>query len=167
MRKKNVRRRKIAVRKSKSDTSRSSSPRKPPSESILKDIDAISKAIRSVKKVVNLAGRRSILASLYGEKRYAENLLRKNYPRLAKSRGIASRQKETIGKSKAAETFERTTKGEKIARGWRFAKAIKENYGNDPLIAKMSKADIRREYRKFRQGKKTKVSDIVWYNPSP
>ena len=62
---------------------------------------------------------------------------------------------------------ERTTKGEKIARGWRFAEAIKENYGNDPVVAKMSKAQIRGEYRKFKRGLKTRVSDIMWYNPSP
>lgn len=167
MKKKRVRH-KIAGRKLKSGTNNNrTSSKKPSSSSILNDIAAISKAIRAVKKVTNLTGSRSILTSLYGEKRYAENFFKNNYPRLAEAKGLAARQKEAIRKPEVAEAIERTTKGEKIARGWRFAGSIKENYSNDPVIAKMSKAEIRSEYRKFRQGKKTRLSDIVWYNPSP
>ena len=138
---------------------------KPSRVSIQNDIRELTRAINTVKKVANLPGIKSVLTTLYGEKRFAEHLLTKNYPRLAAAKSARS----STPKLPAApsQTTGRATKGEKIARGWRFAEAIKENYGNDPVIAKMSKAQIRGEYRKFKRGLKTRVSDIMWYNPSP
>jgi hypothetical protein len=139
---------------------------KPSSTSIQGDIREITRAISTVKKVANLPGMKSVLTALYGEKRYAQHMLAKNYPRLTAPTKSAGRKGPKVPAAPRLQQ-ERTTKGEKIARGWRFAEAIKENYGNDPVVAKMSKAQIRGEYRKFRRGLKSRVSDIMWYNPSP
>ena len=139
---------------------------KPTADSLLKDMKEIAKAIKAVRRIANLPGMKSVLTSLYGERRYAEQLLAKSYPRIAKREARPT----AAGKDKQARppvSAERTTKGEKIARGWRYAGAIKKNYTNIPAVAKMSKAEIRGEYRKFKRGLKTRVPDIVFYNPSP
>lgn len=148
---------------------------KPSAKSFLSDIQEIAMAIDNIKKVVNLPGMKSILTSLYGEKRYAEQLLAKNYPRIARRTAKelntggrkGKREKEMVSPPASAPAIEPTTKGEKIARGWRYAGAIKKNYSNNPAIAKMSKAEIRGEYKKFKRGLKTRVPGIVFYNPSP
>jgi hypothetical protein len=109
---------------------------------------------------------KSVLTSLYGERRYAEQLLAKNYPRIAKREArppAAKKDRQPL----PSVSVERTTKGEKIARGWRYANAIKKNYSNIPAVANMSKAQIRGEYKKFKRGLKTRVPGIVFYNPSP
>jgi hypothetical protein len=148
---------------------RQPSKEKPSARSILKDINEITRAIASVKKVVNLPGTTSLLRSLYGEKMYAEHLLTKSFPRRVKRwrKETMKTRSTTESKPSSHPATERTTKGEKIARGWRFAGAIKKNYRNDPAIAKMSKAEIRGEYRKFKRGLKTRAPGIVFYNPSP
>lgn len=139
---------------------------KPSADSILGDIREITRAINSIKKIVNLPGMKSVLTSLYGERRYAEQLLAKNYPRIAK-REIRSQMARKNKQALPPTPTERTTKGEKIARGWRYADAIKKNYSNIPAVAKMSKAQIRGEYKKFKRGLKTRIPDIAFYNPSP
>lgn len=141
----------------------SKQPRKPTPKSLLDDIREVKKAIVTVKKVQNLTGARSILTALYGEKRYAENLLRTK--RLVKSDKAA---KLTVSKKRIEEKVKGiTTKSEKLKRGWRFIDAVKKNYSNDATIAKMSKKQLRSEFKKFRQGRESKVPDIAWYNPSP
>ena len=145
--------------------SRRTTPQKPSADSLLKYIREITRAINTVKKIANLPGVKSILTSMYGERRHAEQLLAKGYPRKVRRTRTAIQHGARM--RKPSPPMDRTTKGEKIARGWRFANAIKQNYGNDPVIAKMTKTQIRSEYRKFRRGLKTRVSDIMWYNPSP
>ena len=152
----------MAGKRKRSQRKTSSKRYKPSAESLQNDIRQIRKAIASTRKVTNLPGMRSVLTSLYGEKRYAEQLLVKHYPR-STPRSILGKRTGRVEQQHR----KRTTKGEKIVRGWRQAKAIKKNYGNDPVIAKMTVPEIRGEYRKFKRGLKTRVPDIMWYNPSP
>lgn len=135
---------------------------KPSVRSLQEDIRQIKRAIAATKKVANLPGMRSILTSLYGEKRFAENLLQREYPKLT---GIRASSKES--KHFQKKQGKDSTKSEKLKRGWRFVDAIKKNYSNDPTIAKMSKKQLRSELKKFREGRESRVPDIAWYNPSP
>lgn len=151
-------------------------PKKKPSvDSLLKDIGNTTTAINVIKRMSHLPNKRRFLTALYGYRRHAERLLATNNPRIGRrvtgrpgtktSRKVGEETERSP--SPASPVTERTTKGEKIARGWRQARAIKKNYGDDPVIAEMTVPEIRREYTKFKRGLKTRVSDIMWYNPSP
>lgn len=149
----------------------------PTASSLVDDIREINRAIANLKKVANMTGMRSILTSLYGEKRFAENLLRTKYPKLVRARSGNAEKNAVWMKQAASRRRSRrtptipititTTKSQKLKRGWRFIDAVKKNYSNDPTIAKMSKKQLRSEFKRFRQGRKTRVPDIAWYNPSP
>jgi hypothetical protein len=128
-------------------------------QALSKRIKEIENAIGKIKKIGRRGGYREALRTLESRKKRLER-------DRAKEKGRAKRGISPSTKGKKIIQI-RTTKGEKISRGWRFIKAIKENFANDPIIAQLGPMELRSEYKKFREGQETQVPDVMWQNPSP
>ncbi|MGI0074154.1 MAG: hypothetical protein ACREA3_10130 [Nitrosotalea sp.] len=113
--------------------------------SVKKEIDSL-KTFRPTKQTGQL------LRHLFAENSRIVNAIKKL------QLSSESRQKERQQRRQRANLNRRT----KMTRGWRFFKAIKENYLPDK-----STKEIRSQFSKFKKGLETDIAEVIWRNPSP
>lgn len=104
-------------------------------------LDKLDKLLRTLQGLPRLREVQALKKRLEQEKKKIQKPIK---PIIAKPRVNANRNRSA-----------------KLKRYWRYVKKIRDNFPNQTV------QEIRTQLTQRKQGKKTKIPDAVWQNPSP